>query len=208
MPATDIGTHSVLYELAERPESRSCRLDSEHRTACRLPNERVESQESKAVSDLSMQILIDTVHVAVIQAAPELFDMQASPCKLSERIGDAARQGLVVSPEAFIGKLMSTPMERVRWGRFPAAGRGDTARSDRLGDLPGKRHAPAAQQCTRGASNPTAPSRLTTVKPGFRPLGTLPLKGAVSSRRHASFSETPTFPAATLLAVSRRQKMS
>ena len=50
-------------------------------------------------------ILPGNVRVAVVQAAPVLFDSPRSLRKLADLAADAARQGaeLVVFPEAFIG---------------------------------------------------------------------------------------------------------
>jgi nitrilase len=47
---------------------------------------------------------LDPLRVAVVQAAPVLFDVQKTLVKLRERTADAARQGtrLVVAPEAFV----------------------------------------------------------------------------------------------------------
>ena len=51
-----------------------------------------------------MAVVPETVRVAVVQAAPVLFDTPRSLQKLADLTADAARQGaeLVVFPEAFV----------------------------------------------------------------------------------------------------------
>ena len=63
------------------------------------------NERGEAVSELQPVVGPNSVRVAVVQAAPALFDTPRSLQKLAELTADAARQQarLVVFPEAFIG---------------------------------------------------------------------------------------------------------